>query len=372
MKIGIITFHASHNYGSMLQAYALQTVLGNMGHDVEIINLRQASQKKMYAHPLDIKRRSLQYVAYCLLTRPAATWNASRKWDLYEKFIQHYLNLSKEYHSLLELEKANLRYDMLITGSDQIWNTHCKDFNLAYFGNFLDNNTTRKISYAPSMGANPEEKVDKSLIREYCKGFDAMSVREERTRRLLRTSGIQQEIAITADPTLLLEASDYKSLYSSEPLIKEDYIYYYDPFVRPKNLRIASDVGRSLGYPVICDRFYKKKIRGGATNIEYYTVVGPSEFLNLIDNAKVVCAHSFHSVVFSILMKKDFLAIDGDKDSRMFNLLSRLGLDDRIISLTEPDKYPHDSISNWDEIHARLARLREESLDWLSRAVNKK
>ena len=47
-KIGHLTFHASHNYGSVLQAYALTKQLQLMGNEVETINLRPDSQKDAY------------------------------------------------------------------------------------------------------------------------------------------------------------------------------------------------------------------------------------------------------------------------------------------------------------------------------------
>lgn len=369
MRIGVVTFHASHNYGSMLQAYALQVVLQKMGHQTEIINLRQVSQRKMYAHPLDIRRRGLIRVCYNITFRPFATINAVRKWKKYEVFLYNFLHLSNEYSNLHELENANFNYDLLVTGSDQIWNTHCKDFDLAYFGNFVGN-SIRKISYAASMGKNPELNVNKSIVEKYCKGFRAISVREERTKLFLQNCGIRQDIKITLDPTLLLEESDFSSICQSSPLIKDKYVFFYDPFFRPKNLKIASDVARVMGMPLVCDRYYLKKYCKSLSNVKFYTQVGPSEFLNLIKNATLVCGHSFHSVVFSILMKKDFLAIDGDKDSRMSSLLARIGLSDRVIRLDTPQEYSCSKIINWEEIHTRLNELRKDSLNWLEKAID--
>ncbi len=370
MKIGIITFHASHNYGSMLQAYALQIVLQQIGYDVEIINFRHEAQKKMFAHPLDIRRQGLLRVMYNILTSPCVTWMSSLKWKKYEDFMQQYLRLSKEYNSFLELKKAKLHYDLIITGSDQIWNTSCRDFDIAYFGTFIGDGL-KKISYASSMGSNPEKKVNKGIVRKFCVGFDSISVREERTRRFLMEMGIHQNIAVTVDPTLLLDANKYDSLYDSQPIIGEKYIFYYDPFLKSDNLRIADRIGGYYEVPVVCDRYYKRKFRKETRFVRFHTNVGPSEFLNLVHNAWLVCGHSFHSIVFSILFKRDFLAIDGDKDSRMYNLLSKLGLEDRIISVENSKSFSHSHIENWGEVHARLAELCGDSYKWLRSAIDK-
>lgn len=48
MKVGIITYHRAHNYGAVLQCYALQEVLKRMGHDTQIIDYRQPFIEKLY------------------------------------------------------------------------------------------------------------------------------------------------------------------------------------------------------------------------------------------------------------------------------------------------------------------------------------
>ena len=171
MKIGIITFHASFNYGSMLQAWALQTFLTKLGHDVEIINFRQKSQKLGYAKPIafsslpNVKRSVKRMLA------PATIRPLYRKWHLFDGFMHRWLNLTDEYNTLDQLRQADFDLDALVTGSDQIWNTTVFDFSEAYFGTFVGGRTA-KIAYAPSMGPAPESQ-DVAYLKSLLNGYQS-------------------------------------------------------------------------------------------------------------------------------------------------------------------------------------------------------
>lgn len=282
MKIGIITFHASFNYGSMLQAWALQTFLTKLGHDVEIINFRQKSQKLGYAKPIafsslpNVKRSVKRMLA------PATIRPLYRKWHLFDGFMHRWLNLTDEYNTLDQLRQAGFDLDALITGSDQIWNTTVFDFSEAYFGTFVDRRTA-KIAYAPSMGPDPESQ-DEAYLKSLLNGYKAVSVREERTKDFLESNGICGNVSVVLDPTMLLDAADYGILYDQKPLVDGQYIFYYTPGYGPRHefLREASYLGRQLNLPVICDNCYIPGALRGYDNIRPHIATGPTEFLNLV------------------------------------------------------------------------------------------
>ena len=336
MKIGIITFHASFNYGSMLQAWALQTFLEKQGHEVKIINFRQKSQKIGYDKPIALSslpnvKRSVKR----LLLAPATIRPLYRKWHLFDGFMHKWQNLTDEYNTLDELEQARFGLDALITGSDQIWNTTVFDFSEAYFGTFVDGNTM-KIAYAPSMGPAPENQ-DVAYLKKLLNGYKAVSVREERTRKFLEGNGICNNVSVVLDPTMLLDAADYDVLYDKKPLIDGQYVFYYTPGSGPRHefLSEAAYIGKRLDLPVVCDNCYTPGALRGYDNVHPHVATGPAEFLNLVKNAAVVCGASFHLMVFSILFRKDFYCMNGDFDSRMNNLMKNLCLEDRIWSITD-------------------------------------
>ena len=370
MKIGIITFHASFNYGSMLQAYALHKVLSDMGHDVEIINFRSAQQREMYHHPINLTssewswvRLLIHYIIHLKEYIPQI-----KKWNRYNSFLKNELVKTKEFHTIEELDNYNFQYDFLFIGSDQIWNTGCRDFSEAYWGNFC-NEKTKKIAYAPSMGKKPES-LDARYLKEQLKDFHYVSVREERTRKILIDNSIFSKVCITLDPTLLLNVSDYDVFAGETPLIKGDYIYFYDPFVRPQFLLIALEIAKKKGFKIIVDRPYPKKSYQGFTNIQFYTEVGPKEFLNLIKYSKIVLARSLHAVIFSIIYKKDFYAIDGDSDSRMSFIMNLLGLEKRAINKNDKLIKENNNINNWESVYQKYALLKKESLDFIYESLS--
>lgn len=362
MKIGIITFHAAYNYGSMLQAYAMQTFLERQGHQVEIINYRPEIQKKMYSKPLKWTDKGNIILSFKrLLFTPIDTCKLYRKWYLFDSFLHKHLHLTKEFVSLDELKENSFDIELLITGSDQIWNTNAIDFSEAYFGCFLKNNIA-KIAYAPSMGPSPETQ-DVNYLKTLLQGYDAVSVREERTKQFFVDNGIFKDVEVVLDPTMLLEGCDYDSLYDREPLIKGDYIFYYTPGgARHEFLKIAENIGMKYKLPVIVENSYTPRDLKRYKYIKPYSAVGPSEFLNLVKYSKIVCGASFHLMVFAILFNKEFFCINGDVDSRLNNLMSLTGNEDRIISIHSPIKLQK-SVS-------RLQEMKKISVSFLLNSIN--
>ena len=198
-KVGIITFHAAHNYGSNLQAYAMQKVVSELGCDSEIINFRTERQKDQYT-PLT-KRKGLKYViknAYFLLNYK----NRKKKYDTFEKFISEKLVKSdNEYASLEDLKNADLDYDYYISGSDQIWNTAPNDADMSYFLPFVKSG--KKIAYAPSFGQIGKIK-NKEEIAKYLNDYDSLSVREENGVKLIKEM-TGKDAPIVIDPTMYIK-----------------------------------------------------------------------------------------------------------------------------------------------------------------------
>lgn len=346
-KVGIITFHASHNYGSMLQAYALQQVVLGMGFDCEIINFRTERQKKMYRP--DFCQGGIYERFKRLIVQLPYINQLYKKSSLFEAFLKNDLILSdREYETLEDLEQETFHYDYYISGSDQIWNTACLDFDWAYFLSFVKHG--KKIAYAPSMGASPEileKKLDLNCFTSLLQGYDRLSVREPRTAEFIQKSFIN-EIFVTLDPTLLLSSKQWNDLIDTTPIIQGDYIFLYSPKSESfyPTYKLAEDISKHYGIKVVLSKvpkYWCDKKRW--CNFEIRADVGPKEFLNLCKNAKLVCCDSFHAVVFSILLQKPFAVINGMDDSRIANLLNLTDLQCHSIELNGQIE---DSIFNTD------------------------
>ena len=344
IKIGCITFHASHNYGSNLQAYALQQYVKSIADvDYEIINLRTKIQKDIYNTCFNRKglkpfiKRCLyfKYKDYLLL-----------KYKRYEEFISNSLNITKE---LEKIDKnCDLNYDYYLSGSDQIWNLDPIDFEWSYFLEFV--NKGKRISYSASFGpkfqscsASDYERVKKNLLK-----YEHISVREKGSYDNVKLlTGIEANINI--DPTLLLSKDEWKKLISSQPFQKGDYIFLYDLKKKKETYNLAKKISRLLNMPiVVCS----ENIYSIRNNFIKRFDAGPKEFINLIYYSKLTLSTSFHGNVFSIIFNKPFYAVNSENDLRISNLLNLLGLKDRFINC---DNY-QEKIKNYDKIDFTVAK----------------
>jgi len=366
MKIGIFTFHASHNYGSMLQAFALQSVLHKMGHETWIINLRTKAQKHLIMPLLEWKHPKSSFMK--LLIMPQISIQLQHKYNRFEHFLKQKLHCTKEYSTREEVEKAlqHEHWDAFIAGSDQIWNTNCIDFDTAYLLNF--NLPGRKIAYAPSLGLYPEKikEESKRLLANHLINFDFLSTREERGASIIKEiSGLNAQVVL--DPTLLLKKNDYKSLYKHKPIIKTDYIFYYSPIDQPEIFEKALLLSQITGLKIVTTQhqsYYKGR------NIIHINNCGPCEFLNIINFAKYTIGKSFHLLAFSLIFEKEFFIVTGDTDSRIINLLEPLNLTNRAISIGQKEITIPATI-DYTLIHQKLALLRNSSIIYLKDALKK-
>ncbi|WP_443732778.1 polysaccharide pyruvyl transferase family protein [Xylanibacter rarus] len=363
-KVGIITFHASHNYGSMLQAYALQQVIFSMGYDCEIINFRNIAQKEMYK-PIFMKG-TLYGKCVRFIIQSTYVWGILKKYRLFEKFLKEELILSsKEYNTLKDLENENFDYDYYISGSDQIWNVLACDFSCAYFLPFVK--FGKRIAYAPSIGPhlNIEKYGNIDKIYELLNKYDAVSVREIKGSQYIENI-INKQVPTVLDPTLLLDSNRYDNLIDKKPLINGEYVFIYSPWSNENVYEMAYTLGQKYQMKVVISQGMTTKDEMLKWNRKFkiYAAVGPKEFLNLCKNASIICCDSFHAVVFSILFKKCFFVFEGMSDDRISNLLRITHLQNRSFSLS--DDYLSASLHiDYTRTSNDLEIEREKSLKWL-------
>lgn len=357
-----ITFHACHNYGSMLQAYSLQQVIKSLGIENEIINLRTDAQRRMYTDP---RRRSLKSRIGHLglgMFFDRYAWQLARKYDLFEQFMAENLTLTPEVSDPRELTK---RYDCYVTGSDQCWNTRCRDFNWAYYLDFTD--SAQKISYSSSIGPFSHD-IEAGRVREFVKDFKAISVRDSGTQRFI-TELTGQEPVILPDPALLPEISVWNNLIAPKPLIEHPYLFFYTPYRRDGMYDVAEHLSSSLNLPVVTSLLTDYRHEVSLRVKGHLTArldVGPLEFLNLVKNADAVLSGSFHALLFALIFHVPVWAFDGDTDLRMNQILQNYGLSDRAISKKDVlEKAPHTMEIDYAAADAYIVAQRIKAFDYL-------
>ena len=357
MKIGILTYHRSHNYGALLQAIALRKVLSDMGHVVTFIDYWPAYHKHMYAlfsFPWMMSRKGFNrkkgYLKLCIKNY---AYRKERK-ENFDKFIEG--NIVPYLSSVDEI------YDVIVHGSDQIWRKQpeLNTYNPIYFGK-SDIQARKKISYAASMGILPETDKDKQLLKKYFSYLNAISVRENSLLELLHSLGYQT-IFHDLDPTLLLPSDYWEKIFKLEQ--KDDkYVLYYclqNAFDVKELRKFAHSQGLKL-----------KIISNNATfkNTEdVYTVSDPAEFLKLMYGASFVFTSSFHGLAFALIFHKPFWASYRNNAGRAESLLHALDLSNHMIPPHSPIPRGYYAI-NYSIVDDLIQTMREKSLSHLKQMI---
>lgn len=378
MRIGILTLPLHTNYGGILQAYALQTVLERMGHEVTLIEKERILKINipLWKRPIAYTYRFFKklFVDHNTVIRReivSAKEQPFMRRDV-QTFIDRYMHICKV-ASLAEIKDGD--FAAIVVGSDQIWRpqyfTGMVDSNLRNaFLEFTTGWKMKRIAYAASYGVDwwefPED--DTVAFTQLAKQFDLITVREKSGVDLCKKY-LDTEATQVLDPTMLLQKEDYMKLIDASGKGKSNgnlFCYVLDStpakqglidrIAREKQLKPfyinAESLDRSLSLE---ERIYK-----------------PVEaWLRGFRDAEFVITDSFHACVFSIIFGKPFVAI-GNKGrglSRFHSLLDNFGLASNLI--IETSQYNPDFGYRIDEtVQARLKVLRKQSHDLLNKSIN--
>lgn len=327
MKIGILTFHNSDNYGSVLQNYALQQYL--MVHyniSVEDINFLPPNSELVngYFEKVTSARKLIKN-----FVKISGYQQFKKRQSDFANFRRKYLRISKKVYSENNANDIANDYSLVICGSDQIWNTACQDFSWAYYLRNIP--VKRKISYGCSMGACDFSENDWSVIKPSLSEFDCISVREQNAVvKILSNTGIV--CSCVPDPTFLISKQNYEKA-ANDRIITGDFIFIYMINMDPDAMKLASDIVSMLDKPaytiISCKDSFKWK---SYKNIKFVEDNSPEAFLSYIRDACIVLTNSFHGTAFSLIFHKNFYTIGALKnDSRISTILSELNLTDRAV-----------------------------------------
>lgn len=355
-RIAIITFHRADNYGGVLQAFALQKTIMDLGYEVHIIDY---SPRKICKNYDLIDTCSLKRFIKSLLTYK----ERKSKKNAFDNFRKKNLNISQSV-TYSELSNFSKRYDKLITGSDQVWNYELTASDGVYFLDFVED-SKKKISYAASFGIAdiPKEKIE--WYREKISSFAQISVREKTGVELVKKlSGRYAENDI--DPVFLLKKETWESIFNKRP-IESKYIFLYMCNTDIINFakQIADDKNIKIVKLVNAKAVLHTKLNVGNDYID----LSPEDFLSYIYHADYVLTGSFHAMAFSIIFNKKFMVKSLDKDgSRIFDLLDITNLQGRLVSNSTALEDMYKDI-NWDCVNRVVYEERRKSLNNLKRFI---
>lgn len=328
MKIGILTFFESDNYGTVLQAYALQDYIESLGHQAILIHLKRninatSSHFKPASRTYTLAQRIWNRVVMQKTSKLAVKKKAG-----FQKFRDGYLNITPVcYESGEAFLKDASQYDLLISGGDQIWNPYHKVFSLQYMLDFLPENYKR-VSYGSSFGVDKiEDQKILENMKNALKNYKALAVRETSGIEIIKEMGLQVEQVV--DP-VFLRPERWKTFVQKDSPMKRKYglVYALIDYSDECDKEIKNYAKENQLELVIlpdnrrnCMNRYQKKFG-----------LSPIEFLNYIAHSEIVFTNSFHGLAFAILFKKKVVILEPlsneakSKQNRLFNLIDVLGM----------------------------------------------
>lgn len=376
MKIAILTQPLKQNYGGMLQAFALQKVIKDFGHEVVTID-RRNNKRSLFRAFMSYSKRLLSRVFSRKVIKDFSAEQYKIIFNNTYEFIRQNIVLSEVIDTDDKLKKHfnEYAYDAVIVGSDQTWRP-CYSPNIYnYYLDFIEGSGVRKVAYASSFGVDSWEysKLQSARCSNLAKKFDAVSVREASGVELCRKHfAIEAECVL--DPTLLL--------------CKDDYIAHFDIGLTPASKRklftyildsssektdIINMIARNLGLERFTHQPEMSLERFESKSMKDYVYPSVKGWVKSFHDADYVVTDSFHGCVFSIIFNKPFLAIgnEGRGLSRFTSLLSRFGLERRLILKHTSSVMDVASESiNWTAVNEVLLQQRGISLSFLERALS--
>lgn len=322
MLVGICTVHYAHNYGAMLQAYALKTYVESMGHKAVMIDRRRHlltkwSPKSFFRSTFKEKILYLKYLYKWYIPKYKRLHNREKN---FEYFRKKYLD-TVSYN-------INDKFDLIIYGSDQIWSKFEYGFDKLWWG-IEGPSSEKKISYAVSMGVLDISENDYPFINKALHSFSAISVREDDLfQELYKIYEIKEKIQKNIDPVFLLSNEEWKKIIKPNQ-INKPYILFYDFQLDTDTTKLVREIAKSKNLIII-------RLTDGVvevTNDKNYKVdAGTLDFISLIYHADFVVSSSFHGVAFSILFNKQFVVRQVWNKERVRSLLRKLCIESRAIS----------------------------------------
>ena len=362
-RIGIITFHRSHNYGAALQAFALLTTLKKMGHNAEIIDYWPKYRIGEYALFNMPNKPTIKNVIKSIILI-FFRWKANSK---FKRFIKYHLNIrGNSFH--LGADTLD-KYDVVVCGSDQIWRYNFRGmygFDDFYFAKYPLNKKVVKISYAPSIGDQDIEENAKKSFSELLENFDSISVREDSLSELVKTLTTKPVVKVL-DPVFLLTAPEWRKMVKSKPR-KKKYLLFYQLLQNAEARDLAKKIAKERNLEIVqINGLYRNANPFGLGTMKLSA--GPLDFISLVASADYIVSTSYHGVAFAIIFQKPFAALGfKNNSSRTRSLVKTLNIEECFVQENLPN-YCVDV--DYTLVNIKLNELIKDSLSFLDHNVSK-
>ena len=318
-KIGILTFHTTTNFGAVLQSFALEKKMIELGYDCEIIKYHGYVEYKEFFKFPKFNKNIIEYIKNVRLY-----FKFLSKRKKIQKFINKNIVLSEKDYDKKNISLANNVYDKIIVGSDMVFNLVVTKRDTTYLLDFADD--AKKFSYAASLGINKIDDKDLDLYKNYLNSFRYLSVREIPTQEYLNTI-LENDVNVDIDPTLLYDSTFWEK-FEEKPskLLNKKFIVLYFIDSEGVELETALKIAEEKDYQIVILGNLKKKG-------ERFTCISNAsigEFLYYMHYAELVITASYHGILFSINYNTNFMYYVKSNSPRLESIAKITDTTDRI------------------------------------------
>lgn len=369
-QVAIMTWYSYRNYGTVLQAVALNRRIASLGYAVSDISYDPELGQPYHPVHGGLAKRALLKAQRLLFGGGQALIEGRE--ELYRSFIDEHLPLTPRIKGERDLTAMNKDYDCFVCGSDQIWSPRC--FDPHYYLDFVEDDF-KKVAYAPSFGCDSLDGYDcQQQIAALLRCFSSISVREESGVEIVR-SCTAHEPCLVLDPTLLLSAAEWHGLARDEAVPSGPYCLFYFLGQYAPNRRAAKHVAAARGLRVVDIPIFQRDVRRPDVAI---SPIGPAEFISLLENADCVCTDSFHGMAFASIFGKELVAFERfdprsgeSQNTRIYSFLEMSGMSDALLPRTDLDAWQDyvESRIDYKQVAPRIASRKTQSLDYLTASL---
>lgn len=361
MKVAIVTWLKYFNLGTLLQAFALQQVIRDLGYDCATLwdgNINLPPKRCFIRELLSLIKQM------CLNLKDYKFYKKKR---LFEKKCSLFIAEKIDVHKISSEEDLDLLdsiFDVFVCGSDQIWAPYNPSF---YFASF---SRKKKISYAPSIGQIELTSNEKLQLKERVSGFCHISVREKTGQTILKEVTQRCDISVVVDPTLLISANEWRRIFLRKKKKDDGFIFVYFLSANKTYFDYVKKIGEKTNKKIVC--VYSIPECKLLTN--ELVSCSPHEFLNFIDAASLVITDSFHCTIFSLLFETEFITVKRFKEenpksqnTRLTNLFQMIRCEDYFYDESKVnDAVP---FTLFNQANKFLSGHRDASLIFLKKAL---
>lgn len=313
MKIGLLTFHDTNNFGSYLQTYGLYKKIKDLGYKCDVVDYQcesiiEREVPKPFQFTFNLKKIIIE-----ILITPAKR----KKYSNLLNFLHSNMTLSERVYKNTIVSIAD-KYDKFFVGSDIVWGLDITNNDTTYFLDFVKD-PQKKFAFSSSIG-NPWNENEKALVCPYLSEFTSIAVRENESAKWVEEV-IGKRPYVVCDPTMLLKVDEWKK-HASPKYEGKRFVLVYFPTV--ENMRDAKAYSRKYGIP--CYVVNQSLPLKGVINVNPVTM---EDFLSLFLNATFVFTGSYHGMLFSIYFNREFAYYNRAHKSRMDTLAKKLGVQNR-------------------------------------------